>query len=147
MVALVELCSRFMYFPVIPKYPKQTVHTDLCASCHCLTFCWGSVFPLGREHMSLTGAAAAGPGKEWQAELVGGLTWVLLLTWKMLLWLSSKLNFCERWAVGSAWLLWGYATEKCDFFVCLWLFFLKAGSDLKRALFCFGKWLLDRQFL
>lgn len=36
------------------------------------------------------------------------------------------------------------ATEKFDFVLCLWLFFVKAGSDLKRALFCFGKWLLYR---
>lgn len=34
-----------------------------------------------------------------------------------------------------------YTMGKFDFFVCLWLFwlfFLQAGNDLKRALFCFG---------
>lgn len=52
---------------------------------------------VGREHLSLTGAAAAGPGNEREAELVGGLTWATLLIGKMLIWyLSSKLNFCER---------------------------------------------------
>lgn len=151
MVALVKLCSRLMYFPVILKYSKANYAYKMCicVSCDLLTFCSGSAFSLGR----LEGAHVPHRGcycwnwKWVEAELAGGLSWVMLLICKMLLWyINSKLYFCERWAVGSAWPLWRYATEKFDFFVCLWLFFLKAGSDLKRAPFCFGKWLLYRHF-
>lgn len=91
MVALVELCSRLMmYFPVIPKYSKSIyAHRPMCKlSLNILLGLSLSLGQVGREHMSLTGTATG---------LAGGLTLVLLLIGKMLLWyISSKLNFCQR---------------------------------------------------
>lgn len=75
----------------------------------------------GGGSTSLTVAATVGIGNEWQAELAGGLLELgHVADLQNAVWyISSKLHFCERWAMGSAYPLWGYAMEKFGFlYVC-----------------------------
>lgn len=66
MVALVELCSKLMYFPVSPKYSKANDAYKTMCELSLLNILLGVSFFLGQGggSTSLTGVAAVGIGHE-----------------------------------------------------------------------------------
>lgn len=97
---------------------------------------WG----LERAYLILRGA---GNVVEVGNTQVKRLSWEVVGVFLIGSWLlNCKMLLCYIRTEDKQWELRGLCEDvpqgKCDYFVCLWLFFMKAGNDLKRALSCFG---------
>lgn len=151
MVALVELCSRLMYFPVIPKYSKANYAYKTMCKLSLVNILLGISLYLGQAggstHPSqglLLLELVMSDRLSWLGPWLGSCCWFAKCCFGTLVQNFTSVKD-EQWEVHG--LCEDMPWRNLTFLYVCDLFFLKAGSDLKRALFCFGKWLLYRHFL